>query len=263
MKKSFNPKVSNSLIIWCNNFIIWQSKALQNFSKSTLIFFQPSSFQGVAVAQLSFQVEVGHRRALQISGCHPKMMFGKKWPEKFLGNPQCFESSVRSVYGFSYVFLTASILKKASINERTMDQWPIRLEATSHLWFLDFPRFLCSSSRVPGCSDLFQLGMLHWIRAHTIRGYKFTQRLIDTIDEMFWIAFSHIDLCGGFSTFFCLCSLPFNDQYVSTGLIENSPPIDNGYRNLFLPHFKKKTTYGPNNEKTPEMHQTTWRFSTR
>ena len=115
-----------------------------------------------------------------------------------------------------------------------------RLEATKHLWFLDFPRFLCSSSRVPGCSDLFQLGMLHWIRAHTIRGYKFTQRLIDTIDEMFWIAFSHIDLCGGFSTFFCLCSLPFNDQYVSTGLIENSPPIDNGYRNLFLPHFKKK-----------------------
>lgn len=33
-----------------------------------------------------------------------------------------------------------------------------RLEATKHLWFLDFPRFLCSSSRVPGCSDLFQLG---------------------------------------------------------------------------------------------------------
>ena len=112
------------------------------------------------------------------------------------------------------------------------------------------PRFLCSSSRVPGCSDLFQLGdiILHcciWIRAHTICGYKFTQRLIDIIDEYRWYVLDYIPSRTSInmvvsSLFFCLGSLPFNDQYVSTRLIESSPPIDNSYRNLFLPHFKKK-----------------------
>lgn len=46
---------------------------------------------------------------------------------------------------------------------------------------------------------------------------------------------------------FLLRFFPFNDQYVSTGSIESSPPIDNSYRNLFLPHFKKK--HEPNNKK--------------
>lgn len=76
-----NPWTIRFPTVWWFDVTISLSGSLRlskNFPSLPLFFFQPSSFQGVAVAQLSFQVEVGHRRApLQISGCHPKMMFGK------------------------------------------------------------------------------------------------------------------------------------------------------------------------------------------
>ena len=51
------------------------------------------------------------------------------------------------------------------------------------------------------------------------------------------------------SLLFLLRFFPFNDQYVSTGSIESSPPIDNSYRNLFLPHFNK------NMDQTTKKHR--------